>query len=189
MSVQVLCPGCGHVSELHRLPVTDCARCHTALPDPLRASTERALRSADTPMPILFVIGQWISLFTGGMFLLLTALAPFDLGTFSISGEEMPGPVFLQRGGWLMGVVGAILVGIAVGLLRERPWARGLMVLYWLAFTLLAFIGDRSDIAALVTSGLAMLCCMAVAVWYLFGKANVRAYFEARAANASDRAV
>lgn len=187
MSVQVLCPACGYVSELHRPPVTECARCHTALPEPLRESAERALKYADAPMPMLLVIGQWLSLITGGMFVFLTALAPFDLGTFSISGEEVPGPVFLQRGGWLMGVVGVILIGIAYGLWRERPWARGLMILYWLALTLLAFVGDRGEVAALVVSGLIMLCCIGAAAWYLFGKDNVRAYFETRAATSSER--
>lgn len=185
----MLCPTCAVVSELHRPPVTDCAHCHTPYPDALRTASDASLRRSMAPKPVLLSIGQWLSLFTGGVFVLLTLLAPLNIGTYSISGEEMPGPQFLLRGGWLMGVLGGLLLGIAVGLLRDRPWARPLMLLYWMAFALLALIGDGFDIAALMASALVMIASVAIAAWYLYAKPDVRAYFEARSASGDERGV
>jgi hypothetical protein len=180
MSIQILCPMCGVVAEVHRPPVTDCAHCHALFPATLREATERALTRERAPMPLLLMLGQWGSLITGALFLVLIALAPFDLGNFSISGESVTGPEFLRRGGWLMGLIGAILLSVAVGLLRERSWARPLMLLYWLSLMLLSFIGDAGGVSEIVLSGVVMLTCTGVAAWYLFQKPNVKAYFESR---------
>ena len=79
MSVQIICPVCGNLQVIHRGPVTDCARCHTPFPDTLRAGVERALFSEASAKPLLLVLGQFGSLFVGGLFTLLMLLAPFDV--------------------------------------------------------------------------------------------------------------
>ena len=137
-------------------------------------------------MPMLLALGQWFSLLSGALFLLFMVLAPFDLGSFSINGEGMSGPEFLRRGGWVMGIDGALLLGVAVGLLKERSWARPLMILHWIAIIGLTLAAARDDIASGVISAVMQLAFLAVAVWYLYQKENVRAYFESRAARSVD---
>ena len=182
MSVQVLCPACGHVAEWHRAPVTECARCQAPYPEPLRLSVERALVRERAPRPLLLTLGQWASLGGGALFLFMLLLAPFDAGTYTIGDEVVSGPEFLRRAGWVFAAAGALLVTIGIGLWRERPWVRPLMVAYWGATGLLALAGPNVDAEAL-TSGLLFAAFGAAgAAWYLYGKPNVRAYFEARGA-------
>ena len=180
MSVQLLCPACGTINEVHRPPVTDCGHCHVALPAEMRESAERALRTSAAPMPVLLVLGQWLSLFSGAIFVFVVMLAPFDLGKFTINDEAMSGPEFLRHGGWLMGLLGGVLVGIGVGLLRRRAWARELMMLYWVASIGFAVFASTGDIGSMVGSVITMLGALAIAGWYLYRKENVRAYFDSR---------
>ena len=44
MSIHIMCPSCGSVSEWHMLPVTDCGTCRTPYPDRIRANAESSLR-------------------------------------------------------------------------------------------------------------------------------------------------
>lgn len=162
-------------------------RCRAALPEPLRLATERALARAQAPKPLLLTLGQWGSLFAGPIFLLALLLAPFDLGTFSIGDEVVSGPEFLRRGGWIFAVVGGLLLAIGVGLWRERPWARPLMVGYWLSFALLALTDAESGVGDLAGAAAFGVVGAGVAAWYVYRKPNVRSYFEARAAEASAR--
>jgi len=139
------------------------------------------------PKPLLLVLGQWGSLFAGPIFLLMLLLAVFDRGTFTVDGDVVSGPEFLRRAGWIFATVGGLLLAIGIGLWRERSWVRPLMVAYWLAFALFAFVspgGDGADVALSVVTGVAVA---GVAAWYVYGKPNVRAYFDARDPDAGRR--
>lgn len=181
MSIQVLCPACGYVAELHRPPVTECARCHEPLPEELRLATERALAREQAPKPLLLTIGQWLSLFSGAMFLLFLLLAPFDLGTYTIGEEVVSGPEFLRRAGLIVVLFGGLLVAIGVGLWRGRQWARPLMIGYWLLLPLLALADAEGGVVDVVGALVFAALAAGVAAWYLYAKPNVRAYFAARA--------
>lgn len=180
MSVQVLCPSCGEVTAFHRLPVTDCPKCHRLLPDKLRVATTRALAADQAPKPALLLLGQIFSLFAAGIILLLLISAPFDVGSYSINGQPVSGPEFLRRAGWLFGVVAVVLGAIGIGLLIERPWSRQLMLAYWLLIPLALLLDDDVTAEELFAMSFFTALGAGIAWWYLYRKTNVRAYFEAR---------
>jgi hypothetical protein len=180
VSVQVLCPSCGEVTPFHRPPVTDCPHCHVPLPEPVRAAATRALAIEGAPKPALLMLGQIFSLLAGAIFVVLLIAAPFNAGSYSINDEPVTGPEFLRRVGLMLGVMGILLASIGVGLLRDKPWSRPLMIIYWLAVGVsVAFTGGTSagDIFAGV---LTPLVAAGIAYWYLYVKPNVRAYYESR---------
>jgi len=180
VSVQVLCPSCGEVTPFHRPPVTDCPHCHVPLPEPVRAAATRALAIEEAPKPALLMLGQIFSLLGGAVFVVLLIAAPFNAGSYSINGEAVTGPEFLRRVGLTWGVMGVLLASIGVGLLRDAPWSRPLMIIYWLAVGVsMAFTGGTSagdTFAGVLTS----LVAAGIAYWYLYVKPNVRAYYESR---------
>jgi len=179
MSVQVLCPSCGEVTPFHRPPVTDCPRCHAPLPEQVRAATTRALAVEEAPKPMLLMLGQVFSLVGAVIVLGLLATAPFDVGSYTINGDAVSGPEFLRRAGWLFGLQGVLLGAIGVGLLRDAPWPRPLMVLYWVLIPVSFVFYDEIN-AEVIMSACMMLVAAGIAWWYLYQKSNVRAYFESR---------
>ena len=187
MSVQALCPTCGSVAELHRVPVGECAHCHTRYPEPLRQSAERALARARAPKPVLIALGQWCSLCAGLLFLFFLLLAPFGVGTYTIGEELVSGPEFLRRAGWLFGAIGCLLLAIGVALWKEWPWARPLMVAYWGAVGLVSFAGPGAAASDVLGGLLFAVLGGTAAAWYLYRKPNVRAYFEGRNEQAPSR--
>ena len=146
----------------------------------MRDATTRALAIEEAPKPALLMLGQFFSLVSGALFLLLLVLAPFNAGSYSINDEAVSGPEFLRREGLTFGLIGILLAAIGVGLLRDAPWTRQLMVAYWVAVALsFAFTGGSGPgdtlagvLMALVSAG--------IAYWYLYQKPNVRAYYESR---------
>jgi len=180
MSIHVLCPRCGNVTEWHRPPVSECGACHTAYPAALRPNAEASLRRELAPKPALLLIGQIISAFIGAVFLILLVLAPFDVGSYSINDEPVTGPEFFRRAGFSFGLIGILLVSIAVGLWREREWVRPLMLLYWVVLPLSVLAGTGWQVDDLIVSLVAMAVGVGCAAWYLYARQNVRAYFEAR---------
>src|SRR4051794_9374788 len=120
MSVQLMCPNCAVVAEVLRPPVTACAHCRAEYPPAIRQAVELALRREQAPKPALLVVGQWFALLSGALFLLLLLLAPFDLATYSISGEQVSGAEFLRRAGLAFGLLAGVQLAIGIGLLRER---------------------------------------------------------------------
>ena len=157
----------------------------------MRTSAEQALARAQAPKPLLLVLGQWLCVLGGGVMLLLLALAPFDLGSYSISGEVVSGPEFVRRGGLLFGAAGVYQLVLAFGLWRERAWVRPLMVAYWVGFGALVLAveptpgGGPED----VVSGMSgVLLCAGIAAWYLYRKRNVAAYFRTLAGSGESAA-
>ena len=186
MSIQVLCPSCGQVAELQHAPVRVCPHCQALFTPAIQKATEEALRRERRPKPFLLTLGQGVSMFAGSLLVLLTLMAPFDIGTFRINGEQMSGPEFLRNGGWLLLVLGGLLVVIGVGLWRERTWSRPLMIIYWLSMSLMTFIGHDQGRVNVVTGVVMSVGLAVIAAWYLYRKAHVRAYYAAR--EALDRA-
>jgi len=129
---------------------------------------------------LVSVVGQVFSLLGGAIFVVLLIAAPFNAGSYSINGEAVSGPEFLRRVGLTWGVMGILLASIGIGLLRDAPWSRPLMIIYWLAVGVsMAFTGGSSagdTFAGVLTS----LVAAGIAYWYLYVKPNVRAYYESR---------
>ena len=181
MTLHVLCPSCGEVTAFSAPPVDECAHCHAAFPDRLRATGERAVIRETAQKPVLLVLGQWAATLGAAIVLLLLVLAPFDVGRYTIHDEPVSGPEFLHRAGLLFTTLGALLVAIAVGLWREREWSRPLMVVTWLVLgvgTLVSDLEPREDTAGLVGGTVTMLIAAALATWYLYRKKNVVAYYR-----------
>ena len=111
----------------------------------------------------LLMLGQIFSLLGGAIFVVLLIAAPFDAASYSINGEAVTGPEFLRRVGVTWGVIGILLVSIGIGLLRDAPWSRPLMIIYWLAVGVsMAFTGGASAgdmfagvLTSLVAAGIA----------------------------------
>ncbi len=139
-------------------------------------------------MPFLLLCGMGFSAFMAGIGLLvLILMVPMLVfgSSFTFNGEAVSRAEFLARS-WplllfwplLMGLVGAI----AYGLLRERSWSRSCILAFWgisaIAQVPLAFQADSSGME-LVSALLAFAILGGCAVWYLYGKTNVIAYYHA----------
>ena len=126
--------------------------------------------------PTLLTIGMALSGLTGCLFLLVLLLAPFDIGTYTIDGEEVPGPEFLRTSGIALVAAGALLVAISATLARNHPLSRELMIAFWVASgvvnTILAFRSGSYG------CDLTWLPALAIAIWYLYFKPNVVAYYR-----------
>jgi hypothetical protein len=122
-----------------------------------------------------------MSAFAGAMFLILLATAPFNIGSYTINDEPVTGPEFFRHAGFSFGLIGILLVSIAVGLWREREWVRPLMLLYWGAVPLSILAGTGWEVSDLIGSLVVTALGAGCAAWYLYARPNVRAYFEARA--------
>ena len=185
MSVIVLCPTCHETAQFYRTPIANCPRCQTVYPEIVRQPAESALKRDLAPKPALLVLGQFVTSLGGGLFLLLLALAPFNAASYSINGQPLTGPEFLRAGGgYGFGLIGVWLTVIAVGLWRERAWARPFMLAYWpISLALLAALSwrDSDFVTSVVSTGLFTVAGFAAAAWYLYDKENVVAYFASRA--------
>lgn len=185
MSVIVQCPTCHETAQFYRTPIENCPRCQAAYPDVVRRPAESALNRDLAPKPACLVLGQFVTSFGGGLFLLLLALAPFNAASYSVDGQPLSGPEFLRAGGgYGFGLIGIWLTIIAVGLWRERAWARPFMLAYWpISFALMVALSwrDPNFVTSVVSTGLFAIGGFAGAAWYLYDKENVVAYFSSRA--------
>ena len=181
MSTSAVCPHCSAVSSFHRVPVTSCPRCNEIFPDALRGQIEASLLRSKAPQPVLLTIGMYGSLLFGGVAILFLALAPFDIGSYSIGDEVVSGPEFLRRAGIAFAAVSGLCLGIGYGLWKERTWARPLMVAYWAIVSAASITaGPNASMAwALLTTGFFAVITMGLAAWYLYGNSAVVAYYEA----------
>jgi len=184
VSLIVQCPGCHEATPFHRLPIERCPSCQSVYPTEVRLPAERGLRHSVAPKPALLVLGTFVSGFVGGVCLLFVVLAAFNMGAYRIDTQPVSPCEFLRVGGPSFTLLGLWFGAIAFGLWRERPWARPLMLAYWPLSTALVVALDWRQADA-VADGLAAaffsLIAFAVAAWYLYGKSNVVAFFDARA--------
>ena len=147
----------------------------------MTAAAERALAVDKTPRPFLLQLGMIFSLFFGGVCLLLLVLAPFNLASYSISGQPVSGLEFLRSTGLQFGIVGIIVLAIGLGLWLEKAWTRTLMMWSWGVTTAVPVVQlitgslTGTDAAAIIVSN---LIASALAASYLYGKATVVAYYR-----------
>jgi hypothetical protein len=137
---------------------------------------------AVVPKPFLLQLGTVGSLAIGAMMLLFLALAPFDVGSYSISGEVVSGPEFLRTAGILFAVHTANLLAVGIGLWQERSWTRPLMIGYWLTVLVADvawIVGGTLTAIEGVGFAVEIAISMGLAAWYLYRKANVVAYYDA----------
>jgi hypothetical protein len=128
--------------------------------------------------PALLTVGMVLSGLMGGLAALFLVLAPFDIGTYTIDGQSVTGPEFLRREGLLMFAMAALLIGISVTLARDEPFARELMILFWILIgvlgTLIPILKGASELDA------SWMVALPIAVWYLYFSNGVVAYFSGR---------
>lgn len=188
MSVIVQCPNCHDTVQFYRLPVERCARCQAEYPEAVRHPAESALGRDLSPKPSLLVLGQFVTSFMAGIVLLLLVLAPFNLASYSIDGQVVTGLEFLRDGGLSFALIGGWFAAIAIGLWRERAWARPVMLAYWpISAALVVALSwhDAHLLSTVVSTGLFTLIAFPTAAWYLYDKENVVAYFKSRAREVS----
>jgi hypothetical protein len=112
--------------------------------------------------------------------LLASALAPFNIGSYTINGQHVTGPEFIARGGLLVfWAVSIAAASLAYGIHRGRKWTRpalmGFLVTVLVAVTIYtALRPSPEDLASCATTAVATLC----AWWYLYRKASVRQYYS-----------
>lgn len=179
MSLALMCPSCHQTSLWNRGPVRECGKCGAAFPEDVRSLAEAALAQADASKPFLLSLGQLGSAIFAIGFGVLLLLAPFDAGTFTMNGERVSGPEFFRRAGLLFAGVAVLMGAISVGLWRKRTWVRPLMLCYWLLAAAMSAVLPVASGGERWVNVVTMLIAGAVAAWYLYAKANVRAYFEA----------
>jgi hypothetical protein len=116
----------------------------------------------------------------GGLFLLLVLLAAFDAGNYTIDGEVVSGPEFLQRAGVYYATLGGSALAAAYAIWQERSWSRWAIVAFWVAQLAAAIgFGWASSGWAGVAGAVASLLLLAILVgWYLFDRENVVEYYR-----------
>jgi hypothetical protein len=144
-------------------------------------------------MPFLLLCGMALSTFFAGVGalaysgILLGSLVTekFTYNDHPVSRDEF----FRQTLPFLIAypLVLATFGVIAYALWKERRWAREAIMVFWglSAATQLVVISvtpERVSGTTIVTSLLWLAGCWGLAAWYLYGKGNVQAYYEALAA-------
>lgn len=178
MPVAFVCPTCGAAASFENRPFEFCPKCASPLPAALQEQLQLALGS-QRPLPL--TIGMVLSGALGAFSVGLTALAPFNLGTYSINGKTVTGPEFLRQVGTVWTVGGLLCLVIAYGLYRERPWTRALMLAFWVVIGALTFATKMSKGSAgdLVSSIAWTVFCLGTTGAYLYAKTNVVDYYRA----------
>jgi len=146
-------------------------------------------------MPFLLLCGMGFSAFFAGLgtvvWSLLLISIPFQ-SRFSFNGRDVSRPDFVASMWPFFAVYFLVLVAfgaVAYSLWKERTWSREAMAGFWVALGLTAFGAQSIEPApqADFLSGIAAIgFCAILALWYLYGKRSVRAYFSAIRTQASD---
>ncbi len=161
----------------HYLPAEKCPTCGATIPPQLRAVVELAIRRDPPRKPALLVIGMVGSAFFCGVSMIFLALAPFDIGSYTINDKPVSGPEFLRRAGFLFFGGAAVCGVISYGLARDRGWTRLLMLVYWVVIAVGSL--GLSDGGSIARSILTSLFALAIAVLYLYAKDSVTDYYDA----------
>lgn len=181
MSVSAVCPSCGEVTSHYAPPARACPQCGSEYPEALRRKVDTALRRESVSIPFLINLARIGAPFVAAVGALFLILAPLNIGTYSINQEIVSGPEFVRRAGlWLL-LMAALSAGVGIGLWRGRAWARSAILAFWIVMCLEIVVlaiasppGD-SNLGGIALSNAIILGCVG---WYLFGKANVKRYFE-----------
>ncbi len=180
MSVTLVCSSCNAIQTFHVAPFSVCGTCGAPIDPAIRARLEAELRYSSLRRPMLIQIGAAGTSLIGGIMIFFLILAPFDIGTYSISGESVTGPEFLSRMGVLFFANAILMVVIAFGILSEKSWARPVMLLFWcgsVIANLILFLRDHDGNAG--GTFVLSLIATGVSTWYLYGKDSVVQYYDA----------
>ena len=180
MPVALICPSCNEAVEFDTAAAELCPHCGNPLPEPLRQASERQLARDELPRPFFLTLMGWFSGFFAAMSILVFALAPFDVGTYSIGDKSVSGPQFLQSVGVLFAASALAAAITSYAVFRRTVWAREVIMGLILVTALgsIVFIPDqtRDDRFAEV---IGYSIFTALCAWYLYGKRIVRSYFRA----------
>ena len=179
MSVILVCPVCGSAHTLLRLPVAElCPDCDSAYPPAARELAIQSLLTDVTPRPVLIVIGAGFSALWALCAAIFVLFAVVSSGPFTLNGEQVTKEVFVRSFllPWWLPLL-AYFGGTAWAVWTERSWTRELMLLFWIvALGVSAFAGD-GGLAERAFNTVSCALCLGGAVWYLYGKPNVAAYY------------
>lgn len=142
------------------------------------------------PMPTLLRLGLWLSVLIAAVFVvalvLLAVMLPltdaFPMGDRVVSRAEFIAATWPTL--CMLPVTTAFVVAIAVGVWKERAWARPVMMAYTVAsIAWIAFVGIWSHQP--IVMSLVIDCALAAfTAWYLYAKPSVVAYYDALRARA-----
>ena|SRR3984893_12042078 len=127
--------------------------------------------------PILIRFGTWVALVLGLVWLMAALGIACGITDPKVLGHE-DWERFL---GFLGGLLGGItLIAIGLGMRTGEPWARPLVILFWLG------VGASSIARGVLESlhtlkawfGLEWVIFLAVALWYFYRKPNVVDYYD-----------
>jgi hypothetical protein len=180
MSVVLICPSCAEPYTLHRTPVPElCDRCHAAFPDSVRRVADRTLRADATPRPLLLTLGLGFITLWLGVGVLILVIALVGNGPYTVNGQPATKSEFFGDP-FVLSLAPIIIMTawVAWVLWRERPWARPLMLGFWFVVYAPAIFVPNADWASRLAGILSLAVSITIASWYLYGKANVVAYFQ-----------
>jgi hypothetical protein len=180
MSVVLVCPSCAAPYTLHRPPVPDvCDRCRTPFSDAVRQVADQSLRAEAAPRPLLLTLGLAFVTLWFAVVVLIFVVALVGNGPYKVDGQPVTKSEFFSDPRFFaFAPVIVISAWIAWALWRERPWARPLMLGSWIVVGVPPIFARDADWASRVSSILFVVITMTIASWYLYGKANVVAYFQ-----------
>jgi hypothetical protein len=181
MAVFLVCAKCDEMTVIEHLPVEACPQCGTPYPTQARLAAEAALIRSEATKPGLLVVGQMLSAMGGGILLAVCGLAAIGRGQLTLFGESVTGGQFLERAGPVFGSVGVVLSLVAIGLSRNKRWARPLMLLVWLipvteGLVRIAMGKFESDI--LIVPFVLSIIALPMAYVYLYRRDPVKRYFD-----------
>jgi len=127
---------------------------------------------------------MYLSNALGAICLLAMSCAVLDAGEFYINDVQVSGHQFLAIAAVPLSIVAVLALGIGYALSQDSWWSRHLILLFWavlLAFGLVAAVSSdepfwRSVSNVLLAAGIPA----GSTAGYLFFKANVVAYYDAR---------
>jgi hypothetical protein len=128
--------------------------------------------------PALLTTGMVMSGISGGLSLVLIAFAPFDIGTYVIGDETVSGPEFLRRGGLMWIAVSGLMLAISYMLYRHDPDSRPLMIAFWVMFGVIS-LTQPFLLPGEASVDVTWVIALTIAIWYLYFKPNVVAYYRA----------
>jgi hypothetical protein len=132
--------------------------------------------------PLLIKVVPYLAFIIGGEAILGLLVGILDVGTFTRVGRVISGREFVSQAALPLSALILVSFTIAFAFWRETLWSRHLLIAclaveqLWSGFggtKLLEFGPFTLDIG--IPSGIVFL---AFACWYLYGKANVRAYYQ-----------
>lgn len=113
--------------------------------------------------------------------LVVSILAPFNIGTYELNGTQVTGPDFIRGGGLLaFWLVAAFLGALAYAIWSSRRWLRPVAMTAAVAisgWTLV--VGWREGGSAWASALLSAMLLASTVYWYFYRKSTVQSYFAA----------